>query len=37
MRVSKLASENVEISELDLNPVIVFEKGASIVDVRILC
>jgi len=36
MRVSALAMENPEIKELDLNPVLAFEKGASIVDARII-
>ncbi len=34
--ISRLAVENPEIQEMDLNPVIVHEKGASIVDARII-
>ena len=34
--VSRLAVENPVIKEMDLNPVIVHEKGASIVDARII-
>jgi acetyl-CoA synthetase (ADP-forming) len=36
LRVSALVTENPEIGELDLNPVFAFEKGASIVDARII-
>lgn len=36
MKVSQIAEENLEIDEMDLNPVIVYEKGLSVVDVRIL-
>ena len=34
--VSQIVVENPEINALDLNPVIVYEKGAKLVDVRIL-
>ena len=36
MKVSKLIVEHQEIRELDLNPVIVYEKGAKVVDARII-
>lgn len=36
MKVSSLVSANEAISELDLNPVFVFEKGASVVDARMI-
>ena len=36
MKVSSLVSANEKISELDLNPVFVFKKGASVVDARII-
>lgn len=36
LKVSKIAEENVEIAEMDLNPIIVYEKGLSVVDVRVL-
>ncbi|MEE9172499.1 MAG: acetate--CoA ligase family protein [candidate division NC10 bacterium] len=36
MKVSQIAEENLEIAEMDLNPVIVYEKGLSVVDVRVL-
>ena len=36
IRISKMAIDNPEIKEVDLNPIIVHEKGASIVDARIL-
>ena len=35
--VSRLVSDHPEIVELDLNPVFAFPKGASAVDVRIVC
>ncbi len=35
-RLSQIAIDNPEIQEVDLNPVIVHEKGASIVDSRVL-
>ncbi len=34
--ISRLAVDNPEIAEMDLNPVIVHEKGASIVDARMI-
>jgi len=36
LKTSKLLSVNKKISELDINPVIVFEKGAFAVDARII-
>ena len=36
LKISKIAEENVEIAEMDLNPIIVYEKGLSVVDVRVL-
>jgi len=36
VKVSQIALENPEIKEIDLNPVIVHEKGASIVDSRVI-
>ncbi len=36
MKVSALLVKNPEISELDLNPVIVTEKGYEVVDIRVL-
>ncbi|MHA1310753.1 MAG: acetate--CoA ligase family protein [Candidatus Helarchaeota archaeon] len=38
LKISKLAMENPEIDQLDLNPVIIYEKGkgAAIVDARII-
>ena len=36
MKVSKLTMENPEISEIDLNPIFVFEKGLQIVDARMI-
>ncbi|MGB9854242.1 MAG: acetate--CoA ligase family protein [Candidatus Bathyarchaeales archaeon] len=36
LNTSKLVMENPEIKELDLNPVIVYEKGAKTVDARII-
>ena len=35
-KLSDIAIENPEIDEIDLNPVIVHEKGASIVDSRMI-
>jgi acetyl-CoA synthetase (ADP-forming) len=35
-KVSELADEMSEIAELDLNPVLVYEKGACVVDARII-
>jgi acyl-CoA synthetase (NDP forming) len=36
LKVSQMAEENPEIAEMDLNPVIVYEKGLSVVDARVL-
>jgi len=36
MALSKLLEENQQIEEVDLNPVMVYEKGARVVDVRIM-
>ncbi|MGB6607132.1 MAG: acetate--CoA ligase family protein [Atribacterota bacterium] len=36
MKISKLTMENPEISEIDLNPVFVFEKGLQAVDARMI-
>jgi acetyl-CoA synthetase (ADP-forming) len=36
MNTSKLVLDNPEIKELDLNPIIVYEKGAKTVDARII-
>jgi acetyl-CoA synthetase (ADP-forming) len=36
LKTSKLAMEHQEIKELDLNPVMVYEKGAKTVDARII-
>jgi acyl-CoA synthetase (NDP forming) len=36
LKASKLAEENKQIIELDFNPVIVNDKGANVVDVRII-
>lgn len=36
LKVSRIAEENPEIAEMDLNPIIVYEKGLSVVDARIL-
>jgi len=36
MKVSKLAMENSEINEIDLNPIFVFEKGLQVVDARMI-
>jgi acyl-CoA synthetase (NDP forming) len=35
-RVAQLAADHPEIAEVDINPVIVHEKGASVVDARII-
>ena len=35
-KVSEIAIDNPEINEIDLNPVIVHESGASIVDSRVI-
>ncbi|MEJ2187350.1 MAG: acetate--CoA ligase family protein, partial [Gemmatimonadota bacterium] len=34
-RISQLVGENPEILELDINPFVVFEKGATAVDARV--
>ena len=36
LKVSKLVMENPSIKEMDLNPIRVYEKGAKVLDVRIL-
>ena len=36
LAVSKMIEENPEITELDCNPTFVYEKGALVVDARIL-
>ena len=36
MKISKLTMENPEISEIDLNPVFVFENGIQVVDARMI-
>jgi len=36
LNVSRLVMDHTEIKELDLNPVIVYEKGAKTVDARII-
>jgi len=36
VRISRLMAENPDICELDLNPVIVYEKGCAIVDARLI-
>lgn len=36
LKTSKLVSEHPEIKELDLNPIMVYEKGAKTVDARII-
>ena len=36
IKVSKLLNDNPSIQELDLNPVIITEKGYEIVDIRVL-
>jgi acetyl-CoA synthetase (ADP-forming) len=36
LNASRLAMEHQEIKELDLNPIIVYEKGAKTVDARII-
>lgn len=36
LKASQIAEENLEIAEMDLNPIILYEKGLSVVDVRIL-
>jgi acyl-CoA synthetase (NDP forming) len=36
LKVSKISEENLEIAEMDLNPIIVYEKGLRVVDARVL-
>ena len=36
LKISQLALENPEISEIDLNPVLVFEKGLQVIDARMI-
>jgi acyl-CoA synthetase (NDP forming) len=36
LKVSRIGEENLEIAEMDLNPVIVYEEGLSVVDARVL-
>ncbi|HBY57166.1 MAG TPA: acetyl-CoA synthetase [Candidatus Atribacteria bacterium] len=36
MKVSKLAMENPEIKEIDLNPIFVFERGLQVIDARMI-
>lgn len=36
VRISRMAIDNPEIKEVDINPIIVHEKGASVVDARII-
>jgi acyl-CoA synthetase (NDP forming) len=36
LKISQLALENPEISEIDLNPVFVFEKGLHAIDARMI-
>jgi acyl-CoA synthetase (NDP forming) len=36
LNTSKLVMDHVEIKELDLNPIMVYEKGAKTVDARII-
>jgi acyl-CoA synthetase (NDP forming) len=36
LKVSKLVTEHANIEQLDLNPILVYEKGARIVDARII-
>ena len=36
MKVSKLTMENPEITEIDLNPVFIFEKGLQVIDARMI-
>jgi len=36
LRTSKLVSEHEEIKEIDLNPIMVYEKGAKTVDARVI-
>ena len=36
IKISQLALENPEISEIDLNPIFVFEKGLQVIDARMI-
>jgi len=36
LKISQLALENPEISEIDLNPVFIFEKGLQVIDARMI-
>jgi acyl-CoA synthetase (NDP forming) len=36
LKISRMGEENPEIAEMDLNPVIVYEEGLSVVDARVL-
>ncbi|MGH7425235.1 MAG: acetate--CoA ligase family protein [Candidatus Methylomirabilales bacterium] len=36
LTLSRMAEENSEIAEMDLNPIIVYEEGLSVVDARVL-
>ncbi|MBU4510110.1 acetate--CoA ligase family protein [bacterium] len=36
LKISQLALENPEISEIDLNPIFVFEKGLQVIDARMI-
>ncbi|MGH7472746.1 MAG: acetate--CoA ligase family protein [Candidatus Methylomirabilales bacterium] len=36
LTLSRMAEENPEIAEMDLNPIIVYEEGLSVVDARVL-
>jgi acyl-CoA synthetase (NDP forming) len=36
LKTSRLVMEHQEIKELDLNPIMVYEKGAKTVDARII-
>jgi acetyl-CoA synthetase (ADP-forming) len=36
LKTSRLVTEHQEIKELDLNPIMVYEKGAKTVDARII-
>ena len=36
LKISQLALENPEVSEIDLNPVFVFEKGLQVIDARMI-
>lgn len=36
LKTSKLVTEHLEVDQLDLNPIMVYEKGAKVVDARII-